>query len=278
MGGACVRALLHNAELWNAFWPAIFGAAAGAFLASALGHRRRAEESHPLGSRPMPQAGFHVDAHAEGGLPMGWPFRLWQHQRNNEEPAMAITQPASYLADEVWTPSSPHAVVLSFLRSEWDRRDIPTATWDKRLITNPDLTSPVENNVRALLLWFVRGPLLQRIPSDTQWYEVKYLRERYFWQLHAINHVDWNSPADMNELEKVALRKQEHWRGSSAPWEPILWAHDKRGPFTILEGNHRLTALARSQDRANCELVAYVGLSPSRCDWHRLDPQPGLRV
>jgi len=165
-----------------------------------------------------------------------------------------------------------HHVTLSFLRSEWGKWSIATLTWDTGIVTHADLNSPIENNIRALLLWQIRGALLERIPADTQWFEVRHLRENHFWQLHAIRHQDWNSPADKNELEKVALRKRARWRGCTGQWEPIHWAHERSGPFTILEGNHRLSALAGSADRRDCNLVAYVGLSPQRCHWHRLDP------
>jgi hypothetical protein len=103
---------------------------------------------------------------------------------------------------------------------------------------------------------------------------VKYLRGCHFSQLRAINHVDWNSPDDRNELEKVALRVPIVWAGRLSGWEPILWGHDRNGPFTILEGNHRLNALAGSSDRVHCELVTYVGLSAGACGWHRPDSIP----
>jgi hypothetical protein len=172
------------------------------------------------------------------------------------------------LADEVWTPCSVHAVVLSILRSEWDKWPRLRLRPDRRLISDVDPANAMENTQRASLLWSVRGPLLREIPTDTQWFEVKHLRGRHFLQLHAINFGDWNSAQDRNELEKVVIREPLPWNGSTKAWEPILWAHDRSGPFTILEGNHRLTGLAGSQDRLNCELVAYVGLSPSACIWH----------
>jgi hypothetical protein len=159
---------------------------------------------------------------------------------------MSGTQPVA-LSDQIWTPCSPQALVLPFLRAEWDKWPQLTKLCDRRLITSPDVANSAENNTRAALLWMVRGSLFQRIPVSTEWFHVEHLTERHVWQLRAINHADWISPADCNELDKVALRSPQPLRGSvEALQPPILWGHDKNGPFTILEGNHRLTAVASS--------------------------------
>ncbi len=109
------------------------------------------------------------------------------------------------------------------------------------------------------------------IPLDTTWFKVEYLRRSHFPELRAINHKDWTSPNDENELEKVALRATEVCWEQKDEWSPILWGHDRKGSFTILEGNHRMTALSRSEDQAGVTLVALVGLSPHPCLWHRAD-------
>lgn len=175
------------------------------------------------------------------------------------------------LVGETWTPCSANPIVLEFLRAEWDKWPILDRIGDRRLVTEPDLTDDVQNKQRMRLLWRVRGPLLHHIPSDTRWFEVQRLSTQHFWQLRAINHKDWISPDDRNELEKVAIRNRQPLMASIAGFQPILWGHDKEGPFTILEGNHRLTALAGAADRHSYEFVAYVGLSAHPCGWHRAD-------
>jgi hypothetical protein len=162
-------------------------------------------------------------------------------------------------------------MVASFLRSEWHK--IGTVRFaDKRLASNPDLQEPTQNSLRAVLLWSFRGPLLNEIPSDTQWFAVEFLRNQHLKQLRAIDYGEWSSSKDMNELEKVALRNPERLQSASiTEWEPVLWGHDTSGPFTILEGNHRLTALAALPVRPTCKMLAYVGLSQSKCIWHRAD-------
>jgi hypothetical protein len=106
------------------------------------------------------------------------------------------------LADEVWTPCSVHVVVLSVLRSEWNKWPQLRLRPDPRLISDADPTNARENTQRTSLLSSVRGRLLREVPTDTQWFEVKHLRGRRFWQLHAINFGDWSSAQDRNEREK----------------------------------------------------------------------------
>ena len=117
------------------------------------------------------------------------------------------------------------------------------------------------------------GALLGRVPGDTQWFDLKFLREEHFGHLRAINFSDRNSPEDMNELEKVALRRREPLLTPVAGWErPIPWGHERSGPLTIIEGDHRLSALAGTVvARRSCAIPVLVGLSPSLCHWHLPD-------
>jgi hypothetical protein len=173
------------------------------------------------------------------------------------------------LADESWQPCSQHEVILSFLRSEGERWPAVSAGWDRRLIQKADLNNHAENHDRLKMLQTIRKSLMREVPYDTRWHKVAHLRDGHFHELRAIYHVAWTSPDDKNELEKVAMRRPQQWHGTKRDWEPILWAHDTSGPFTILEGNHRMTALATMNQ--SVQLIAYVGLSSRRCLWHALD-------
>jgi hypothetical protein len=179
------------------------------------------------------------------------------------------------LEDEGWTPSSYDAMVLAFLKGEWNRWRLADRG-DVRLITEPDLTDDAQNLARRSLLKAVRRLVLQHIPSDTRWFEVRHLSGCHFWQLHNIHRSDWSQHSDTNELLKIARVRPERLRqesGSWGSWRPILWAHARVGPFTVLEGNHRLIALAGAGParQQNVRMVAYVGISSRPCEWHRPD-------
>jgi hypothetical protein len=182
------------------------------------------------------------------------------------------------LGDEHWRSIPPARVALAFLGGEWDKWTALAMVGDRRIVDEADLSDFVQNSVRASLLANVRGSLLALIPRDTQWFEVQKLRSQHFGQLRAINFPEWNSPDDANELDKVAIRKPIPLRAPPSAWEaPILWGHDKAGPFTVLEGNHRMTALAAcEEERSHCSVTVFVGLSVELCRWH-LEDAPALR-
>jgi hypothetical protein len=90
-------------------------------------------------------------------------------------------------------------------------------------------------------------------------------------ELHVVNHSHWVDPGDDNELLKVATRKMFTLSSDPNEWDtPILWGHEQTGPFTILEGNHRLTAYAATS-REDLRIPVFVGLSSTACYLHLPD-------
>jgi len=173
----------------------------------------------------------------------------------------------------MWTEVDLSHVHLSFLRAEWHK--IPVANKDefRQLLDAPHLSDRAENDLRIQLLNSLRKPLLQRIPGDTRWYEVRHLQESHLIELRVIGRCGWDDGADQNELDKVAKRKHNHLKENPLSWEaPILWGHNKSGPFTILEGNNRLTAYAAARHRPPMNIPIYIGLSDKPCFWHLSDP------
>jgi len=180
------------------------------------------------------------------------------------------------LADQSWAECSVHDVHLAFLRAEWHKI---SAQADRRLIDQPDLLSQTENQQRAAILYSYRAPLLQRVPQDTRWYKVSYLKEGHLDEVLVIGHCGWDSQQDRNDLLLVAQRKPIQLQTQPHTWtEPILWGHTQQGPFTILEGNNRLVAFAGVRPRLSLQLPVFIGLSPSRCLWHLPDPVPKASV
>jgi hypothetical protein len=166
-------------------------------------------------------------------------------------------------------------MVSAFLDAEWGKLPMLWRLGDRRLVDRADLGDPAENNVRMMLLWSIRGPLFEAVPADTEWFEVGLLTAAHFWQLRNIHHKDW-SPFSVatNELDEIARNKpRQALLTPPDRWPPcVLWGHDRGGPFTILEGNNRMSALAADAEaRQNCALPVIVGLSGQRCGWHRAD-------
>jgi hypothetical protein len=191
------------------------------------------------------------------------------HQSLN---ANAVVEDQAHLENEAWTGSSFSAVVLAFLKAEWNKWPLLAEHGDRRLITEPDITDARQNDARLSLLRQVRRRLLDHVPANTQWFEVRHLEVRHFWALRNIHQFEWSRFSGTNELLDMVRVRPEPLRGAPDGWQPILWAHEHIGPFTILEGNHRLAALANAPaQHQSIRLAAYVGLSPSPCGWHRPD-------
>src|SRR6266481_7990196 len=99
----------------------------------------------------------------------------------------------SRLKDQSWRRVTVDAVHLAFLRAEWHKITLAQPT-DWRLIEAPNLKNVVENNRRRDLLYSRRGLLLERVPRDTAWYEVRSLERTHLNQLFVIGRCDWDDP------------------------------------------------------------------------------------
>lgn len=183
-----------------------------------------------------------------------------------------VVPPGLSLSNERWMPVDFNRVVYDFLKAEWHQYPVELKGQHLGLVESPKLGDGHEDQIRLQLLTWRRRHLLSRIPGNTVWFAVSHLRKRHYSQLLAINHHDWRSPDDQNELLKVAVRRPEPMKSHPSTWAtPILWGHSMSGPFTILEGNHRLTALAGSPEAGDYPLPVYIGISVSSCYWHLPD-------
>ncbi len=180
------------------------------------------------------------------------------------------------LSEQQWTSVAMHEPFLAFLRAEWDKWSAITRWVDSRLVSHANTSDNAENILRVHLLSAVRGPLLQHLPQDTQWFEVKWLQDEHLEELRVIARCGWDDPADKNEVLKVGARRPQQLSKDIASWDPpLIWGHSKAGPFTILEGNNRLTAYVTTVKRsAGLRLRCYVGLSVNPCIWHLADEFP----
>ena len=181
------------------------------------------------------------------------------------------------LALQKWEEVTIHQVYHSFLKGEFEnciKTFGQNAIENKALIDDPDFNNDSQNSKRSFLLCF-RAPLLFRIPCSTIWYRVSSLKENHFNELIVVGRCGWDDKSDQNELLTVAKRKNLKLNSSPSEWEsPIFFGHTKEGPFTIIEGNHRLVAYAsvNSKSKEELNIPVYVGLSSEHCIWHLPDP------
>lgn len=182
------------------------------------------------------------------------------------------------LADMKWTCVPIHRVVIAWLRAERDgyvAEVLPQTGLSQaqlvQLLDRANLDDAEENRARLRLLYWARNLYVLEIPPDTDWYEVVNLKHEHIGELLAVNHPAWTDPSDCNELLKVAARKGRPMLAPLSQWQPpILWGHDRTGPFTIIEGNNRLVSYAKS-GQVNLDMPVFIGLSPIRCLYHLPD-------
>jgi hypothetical protein len=109
--------------------------------------------------------------------------------------------------------------------------------------------------------------------ENTSWWEVHVLKESDLSYLYvSANHNKiWDAVG--NQLENVAVADPIALGPLPNAWPGriILWGHSKEGPFTIMEGNHRMIAYAGAKSRPPLDIDVYAGISPSLCFWHRPD-------
>jgi hypothetical protein len=180
------------------------------------------------------------------------------------------------LAGMIWKRVTVHEVVAVFLQSEAHQLvavlSPASAARLMPMITSPNTNDPLENLARLRLLHLIRRHLIGEVPPDTRWYEVRNLTDNELSELHVISRCGWDAAGqDNNELLRVAVRRPQPLLGQPSVWPPpILWGHNKAGPFTIIEGNNRLVAYAATAARG-IAIPVFIGLSPSLCYWHIFD-------
>lgn len=183
--------------------------------------------------------------------------------------------------------------IAEFLKGEFYQREFDRYREQLSSIVNcPDLTQRTDNRLRRALLYIRRGRLWQEVPDDTEWWEVE-LQSDDLRRLRVFPRGQWrkHSGRDSSLLgtaERIAnlvrepsdpflekLRSlRDQFAQSSAPaicGTVLLIGTDERGPLTIIEGNHRITAAALvSAGVAHRRFRFLCGFSPHMvdCCWY----------
>ncbi|HXZ79881.1 MAG TPA: hypothetical protein VEG30_08130 [Terriglobales bacterium] len=153
-------------------------------------------------------------------------------------------------------------VIAEFLRNEFHHPEFdPYRQRLGSIVSNPDLSSQEENELRRALLFLRRGAMWRELPPDTEWYEVDLAgpeleRVRVFPRAHwrRIAHGSFylldiverihggglkrSYQEFLAELRRLGRRLQE-----PSGYSAILFIGDsEQSPITILDGNHRMAA------------------------------------
>jgi hypothetical protein len=175
-------------------------------------------------------------------------------------------------------------VYCQFLGSELHRFPGAARADYSALVKNPDINDRYQNWRRRLGLFGVRYPLLAQLPSPLDWHTAT-LQPGDLEKLRLIRNCGWDDKAPGNQLGRVhfpgAFPESDQkkiaaiLKSLSAPDSDktlILIAQATGGPFTILDGNHRATAMMLAKRKGTfteADVKAYVGVSPRMpmCIW-----------
>jgi O-antigen/teichoic acid export membrane protein len=157
------------------------------------------------------------------------------------------------------------------------------------LVSTPNLSDPEENSLRRALFSLRHGTLWGALPKDTEWYEVD-LRPSDLSRIHAFPRAQWRKLArgdfainkvvrciaeghrasDPAFLAKIQSLRSACFKPDSNPGVVLLIGLNPTGPFTILDGNHRMVAAMLNSPESLRSFRFYCGLSPRmvECCWY----------
>jgi hypothetical protein len=119
-----------------------------------------------------------------------------------------------------------------------------------------------------------RAPIINAIPLDATWWRVSPLSWYDLREVHVIASHGVGGRTSLFDLCELCEDRRsltpspfgsppETWRGI------LLFGHSRLGPFSILEGNHRLLDAAYAGPRARpLALQVHVAISERDCQWH----------
>ncbi len=162
---------------------------------------------------------------------------------------------------KLWRVTEPDAIA-EFLKNEFYRDEFHRDRESfEHLVMHADLANEAENALRRALLFRRRGHMWRELPADTQWWEVcmepgdlQLLRvfPRAQWRRIASGSFLLEDIVERIRNKKFSGRTREfiskvqalsyRLRTDQARSCVLLIGIDENSPFTILEGNHRLTA------------------------------------
>jgi hypothetical protein len=186
---------------------------------------------------------------------------------------------------------SENEVIAEFLKTDFHKPEF--RKYQETLgavVTTPNLSDVVENAVRQALLFVRHGALWRELPAGTQWFEVEIEkadleRIRVFpraqWRKlargsfdlpeisHRIAGGECNGSADdafLLKIRQLCDRLGQGW----APGAVLLIGIDQTGPFTLLDGNHRMVAAMLASPETLSRFRFFCALSPkmSECCWY----------
>jgi O-antigen/teichoic acid export membrane protein len=187
---------------------------------------------------------------------------------------------------------SEDEVIAEFLKTDFSNSAFEGYREDLRgLVLTPHLDDATENAKRRALLFIRHFRLWKELPEGTEWFEVE-VRAADLAQIRVFPRAQWRKLArgnfsiaavaerlhtfrGLDVAEKVFLSKisalRDRLRQDTDQGAVLLIGLGESGPFTILDGNHRLVAAILTSPETLPKFRFLCGLSPkmTECCWYR---------
>jgi hypothetical protein len=191
-------------------------------------------------------------------------------------------------------------VIAEFLKSDCRAPEFgPYRDIIGRLVNDPELTDLEANRMRRVLFNRRHGALWRELPRGTEWFEVS-LRPSDLHRIRVFPRAHWRKLASGDfAITTIAQRiVDDRYRhrvpaafhekisnlrarvaGDDVARAVLLIGETEIGPFTILDGNHRLVAAVLESPNELHRFDFYCGLSPhmAQCCWFQTNVLTLLR-
>lgn len=182
-------------------------------------------------------------------------------------------------------------VIAEFLKNEFHHQAFHRDRGRfEHLVMDADVNNEEQNALRRALLYRVRGHMWRELPADTEWYQIE-IEEKDLHLVRVFPRAQWRKIASGDfQLADVVerIRARQH-AGKVTEFvskvqslsyrlrlEPdnssvMLIGAGEGKPYTIIEGNHRITAaLLASPEVLQKHFRVFCGLSPhmNQCCWY----------
>lgn len=199
-------------------------------------------------------------------------------------------------------PVSEDEVISEFLKNDFQSPEFQEfQAVGAHLVSAPDLTDVLENRFRRALLFVRHGALWRELPKGTEWFEAE-VRSADLHRIRVFPRAHWRKLAlgDFTITQVAQRIADDRFRNrtpdaflakikdlldhlqeddASVAGAVLLIGMNESGPFTILDGNHRLLAATLAGPGAVDRLRFFCALSPNmnRCCWYKTNVGTLLR-
>ena len=187
--------------------------------------------------------------------------------------------------------ASEDEVIAAFLKNDFQNPEF--ADYQQTLgeiVANPNLGSSDENALRRALFFIRHGSLWRELPKGTEWFEIE-VTQTDLNQIRVFPRAQWRKLArgnfalpkiaralaaggKRNGAEEAFLVKIQNLcaqvREETVGGAILLIGRNESGPFTVLDGNHRVAAATLVSPKSFDHFRFYCGLSArmDRCCWY----------